>query len=155
MPTTRRSAAHARGRTVPAKGQATISFSNKVTKPVPKEKDIKRVVDLSAIVKTDIPERPASAIKEERVKDETDDIVLEESETVQEPQVETKDEVPEKLEAELQAEKITDAQISFYWKEIEKKRIAPRVHQEDLDVHEKVLRYFDVSSHYAVCHCIT
>lgn len=57
---------------------------------------------------------------------------------------------PEKTEAELEAEKTTDAQIARYWKGIEAQRIAPRVHQEGLSVGEKVLRYFDVSSQYGV-----
>ncbi|KAK5997217.1 DNA polymerase delta subunit 4 [Cladobotryum mycophilum] len=151
MPTTRRSAANARGRTGPAKGQATISFSNKVTKSVPKENDLKKVVDSPAVVKSEIPERLASATKEEPAREETAEVAVEAPETIEEPEVETKEKFTEKPEAEIKAEKITDAQIGSYWKAIEKKRIAPRVHQEDLDVHEKVLRYFDVSSHYGPC----
>ncbi|KAL6908339.1 DNA polymerase delta, subunit 4 domain-containing protein [Trichoderma evansii] len=155
MPTTRRSAASARGRPGPAKGQSTISFSGKVTKAVPK--DLKKaVVDAPAIARTTIPERPAAkgdVRKEEE--EEPVNVVVEEPDVVepeQEEEVEEViEEVPEKSEAELKAEKITDAQIKSYWKGIEKQRKAPRVHQQDLDLGEKVLRYFDVSSQYGPC----
>ncbi|RFU81324.1 dna polymerase delta subunit 4 [Trichoderma arundinaceum] len=155
MPTTRRSAASARGRPGPAKGQSTISFSGKVTKAVPK--DLKKAaVDTPAVARTTIPERPAS--KDEVTKEEAAvDVAAEEPESLEEPELEAEEEVepaveqaPEKSEAELKAEKITDAQIKSYWKAIEKQRKAPRVHQEDLDLGEKVLRYFDVSSQYGI-----
>ena len=64
-----------------------------------------------------------------------------------EPEVEA---VPERPEAEVRAEKIPDAQISKYWREVEAQRKAPRVHQQELTLSEKVLRYFDVSSQYGV-----
>ncbi|KAM0264702.1 hypothetical protein ACHAQJ_000527 [Trichoderma viride] len=157
MPTTRRSAASARGRPGPAKGQSTISFSGKVTKAVPK--DLKKaVLDTPAIARTTIPERPASKDEVVQEEEEAVDAVAEELDVVEEPELEQEEEVetvtvqvPEKSEAELKAEKITDAQIKSYWKAIEKQRKAPRVHQQDLDLGEKVLRYFDVSSQYGPC----
>ncbi|KAH8121836.1 hypothetical protein ACSS6W_003275 [Trichoderma asperelloides] len=153
MPTTRRSAASARGRPGPAKGQSTISFSGKVTKAVPK--DLKKaVVDSPAIARTTIPERPASK-DEVRKQEEAVNAVAEEPDVVEPEQEEEVEEivkqVPEKSEIELKAEKITDAQVKSYWKGIEKQRKAPRVHQQDLDLGEKVLRYFDVSSQYGPC----
>lgn len=153
MPTTRRSAASARGRPGPAKGQSTISFSGKVTKAVPK--DLKKAaVDAPTIARTTIPERPA-AKDEVRKEEEAVNVAAEEAEVVeseQEEEVEeTVEQVAEKSEAELKAEKITDTQIKSYWKGIEKQRKAPRVHQQDLDLGEKVLRYFDVSSQYGPC----
>ncbi|KAL7895639.1 DNA polymerase delta, subunit 4 domain-containing protein [Trichoderma sp. SZMC 28014] len=159
MPTTRRSAASARGRPGPAKGQSTISFSGKVTKAVPQELK-KAVVDAPTIARTTIPERPAA--KDEVRKEEEEEVVnvaAEEPDVVeleQEEEVEeTVEQVPEKSEAELKAEKITDTQIKSYWKGIEKQRKAPRVHQQDLDLGEKVLRYFDVSSQYGPCIGVT
>lgn len=154
MPTTRRSAASARGRPGPAKGQSTISFSGKVTKAVPK--DLKKaVVDAPTIARTTIPERPAA--KDEARKEEAEEavnIAAEEPEVVEPEQEEEVEEnveqILEKSEAELEAEKITDTQIKSYWRGIEKQRKAPRVHQQDLDLGEKVLRYFDVSSQYGV-----
>ncbi|PTB58933.1 hypothetical protein M431DRAFT_478073 [Trichoderma harzianum CBS 226.95] len=155
MPTTRRAAAAARGRPGPAKGQSTISFTGRVTKAVPK--DLKKAVtDTPAITKTTIPERPASkgAVTKEEEEEKVVDVVADEPEVHEESEAEVEpvaEKAPEKTEAELKAEKITDAQIKSYWKAIEKVRKAPRVHQEDLDLGEKVLRYFDVSSQYGKC----
>ncbi|KAM0481422.1 hypothetical protein ACHAPX_003528 [Trichoderma viride] len=156
MPTTRRSAASARSRPGPAKGQSTISFSGKVTKAVPK--DLKKaVVDAPTIARTTIPERPAAKdeVRKEEVEEEAVNVAAEELEAI-EPEKEGEveeivEQVPEKSEAELKAEKITDTQIKSYWKGIEKQRKAPRVHQQDLDLGEKVLRYFDMSSQYGPC----
>ncbi|KAL6804637.1 DNA polymerase delta, subunit 4 domain-containing protein [Trichoderma sp. SZMC 28013] len=159
MPTTRRAAAAARGRPGPAKGQSTISFTGRVTKAVPK--DLKKAVtDTPAIAKTTIPERPASkgAVTKEEEEEKVVDVVADESEVQEESEAEVEsvaEKAPEKTEAELKAEEITDAQIKSYWKAIEKVRKAPRVHQEDLDLGEKVLRYFDVSSQYGPCIGIT
>lgn len=44
--------------------------------------------------------------------------------------------------------KVTDAQIRRYWRDREAERRAPRVHQEELSVEEKVLRLWDMSSQY-------
>ena len=51
---------------------------------------------------------------------------------------------------EEQARKITDTQIKRYWRQKEQERLAPRVHQEDLGVYEKVLREWDMSNQYGV-----
>jgi len=51
---------------------------------------------------------------------------------------------------EQQARKISDAQIKRYWRAKEQERLAPRVHQEDLTVYEKVLREWDMSGQYGV-----
>ncbi|OLN86715.1 DNA polymerase delta subunit 4 [Colletotrichum chlorophyti] len=134
MPTTRRSTAGSRGRPGPARGQSTISFTHRVSKPVPR--DLKKAALTSAVEKTDIA-KPAK--KEE----ERDEVRVEEAEV--------KQEVPEKSESILRAEEISDTQITKYWKSIEAERIAPRVHQEDVSLAEKVLRYFDVSSQFGPC----
>lgn len=60
--------------------------------------------------------------------------------------------VPEPTEEEVRAKKVTDVQVKRYWKAKEAERLAKRVHQEDLSVEEKVLRLFDMSSQYGVCH---
>ncbi|KAL1971356.1 hypothetical protein VTN77DRAFT_308 [Rasamsonia byssochlamydoides] len=54
-------------------------------------------------------------------------------------------------EEDRRALKITDADLKKYWKAEEEKRKAPRVHQEDLDINEKILRHFDLSSQYGPC----
>ncbi|KAM3531675.1 hypothetical protein MY4038_004358 [Beauveria bassiana] len=146
MPTTRRTTGGARARPGPTKGQATISFSNRVTKAVPK--DVKSSIVVPSRQKVDAP-----AQKEPGV-----DNVVSEPEVAEQPKEEEEEEtlveeaaLPSKTEAELKAERTSDAQIGKYWRSIEAQRIAPRVHQEDLSLHEKVLRYFDVSSQYGPC----
>ncbi|KAM0330679.1 hypothetical protein ACHAQA_003631 [Verticillium albo-atrum] len=140
MPTTRRSTGGARARPGPDKGQSTISFSNKVSKAVPRQ-DLKK----AAVTKGD---RIASHTKKER-EEVSEAIEIEVEPEIEQP--ETKIEAPEKSEAEVRAEKMTDAQINKYWKNIEAERIAKRVHVDDLTTGEKVLRYFDVSSQYGPC----
>lgn len=51
---------------------------------------------------------------------------------------------------EHQARKISQAQINKYWRAKETERKAPRVHQQDLSVHEKILREWDMSGQYGV-----
>lgn len=51
---------------------------------------------------------------------------------------------------ETRARKITETQIKKFWREKENDRLVPRVHQEDLGVHERVLRLWDVSGEYGV-----
>lgn len=55
-----------------------------------------------------------------------------------------------KSEAEEKGSKVSDAQVKKYWKSKEDERIAPRVHQRGLNVNEKILRHFDLSSQYGV-----
>ncbi|OJJ77502.1 hypothetical protein ASPBRDRAFT_50376 [Aspergillus brasiliensis CBS 101740] len=54
-------------------------------------------------------------------------------------------------EEDAKAEKITERQLQQYWKKEEAKRQGPRVHQEGLDLREKILRNFDLSSQYGPC----
>ncbi|KAF4978831.1 hypothetical protein FZEAL_4854 [Fusarium zealandicum] len=152
MPATRRSTGSARSRGPPAKGQSTLtSFSNRVTKPVPK--NAKKSIISPSVTKID----PTQASKQQK----PEEIVVEEPE-IQDPEPievdEEEEEVapevapePEKSEAELRAEKVTDAQINKYWKSIEDQWTSPRLHQEGVTLSEKVLRYFDVSSQYGPC----
>jgi len=135
MPATRKSARHSGGHGK----QSTLSFNHRVTKAVPKSiKDGKP----SALSKEYIPEP-------EPEKTHTEDVVVAPTPTptVAEPEV-------EKSEAELKAEKISNAAVERYWGKIEEPRKAKAVHKkhtQDLTTGEKVLRYFDVSSQYGVC----
>ncbi|KAG6008536.1 hypothetical protein E4U21_004376 [Claviceps maximensis] len=151
MPTTRRSAAAARGRTGPSsKGQSTISFTNKVTKPVPR--DVKSLVTAPHTPKFDVevPGRTKpieNKVEGEVNKEKEDKNVESEDEEAQQAEMAA----AERSEADIRAEKLTDTHINNYWKGIERERKAPRVHQEGLSVNDKVLRYFDVSSQYGPC----
>lgn len=55
-------------------------------------------------------------------------------------------------EIEEKGARVSEAQIKRYWKGKEEERIAPRVHQGGLSVDEKILRHFDLSTQYGVCH---
>jgi DNA polymerase delta subunit 4 len=146
---TRRSTGGTRAKSGPAKGQSTISFSNRVTKPVPK--DTKAALIESASTKKAEAEVIPEPIREEVKVDEVEaeEVPEEVPQEATEP-TEIPEAVPEQPESELRAEKITDSQLSKYWKQIESERLAPRVHQGDLTLSEKILRYFDVSSQYGV-----
>ena len=135
MPSTRHSTGSTRA-TGPSKGQSTLSFHNKVTKNINHDAKKSSVVSPSVTKVT-----PPTPVEVEPTKDEVEEIENEE------PDEEVK---PEKSESEINAEKVSDAQIGKYWKGIEKERRAPRIHQQGLSDHEKILRYFDVSSQYGV-----
>ncbi|KAI1179600.1 DNA polymerase delta, subunit 4-domain-containing protein [Nemania sp. FL0916] len=122
--------------------QATLSFNHRVTKNA--QKSAKDLVSSSApqsspLAKHVIKAEPDIDIKQEEVADD----VVKEVEQVAPPR--------EKTEAELRADKVTDRQITQYWRGIERERRTKRVHQEDLSLAEKVLRYWDVSSQYGPC----
>ncbi|OTA79462.1 hypothetical protein M434DRAFT_402081 [Hypoxylon sp. CO27-5] len=142
MPTTRRSSSDSRA----AGRQSTLSFNHRVTKSIPKSaKDLSKPTKQSPLAKH------VSSVKEEpTTEDEAVKIEVEEEPHLKQPEPQ-----PERSEAELHAEKITDRQIDQYWRKLERERIAKRVHQEDLTVAEKVLRYWDVSSQYGPCVGIT
>jgi DNA polymerase delta subunit 4 len=142
MPTTRQSSGAGR----PSSKQATLSFNHRVTKSGTKStKDISSTpAKQSPLAKHVINAEPA-------IKDEVDTDVDEKA------QVEEYKPEVEKSEAELRADKITDRQINQYWRKLESERRTKRLHQEGLSVAEKILRYWDVSSHYGVslCTCVS
>lgn len=134
--------------------QSKLSFNNRVTKPV--QKSVKDSVASSPLKK--------ELIREKVEKDEAEDIKpdeqLQEESEEQIANVEVANVEVTKSDAEIKAAKISDAAIKRYWRKVEAERMAKRVHQEDLTTNEKVLRYFDVSSHYGVSanlsfNCIT
>jgi DNA polymerase delta subunit 4 len=137
MPATRRS----RTSSGPAaKGaQKTLSFGNKVTKPTSTtSKDAKSPLSISH--------------KSLDVGHVTSEVAVVQQAAIEVSRVEAQEDVsPE----EEKAGKVTEAQIKKYWKERERERRAPRVHQEGLTVEEKVLRLFDMSSQYGVCHILS
>lgn len=152
MPTTRRSS----GNTRTSGRQSTLSFNHRVTKSVPKStKDLDskpaKQSPLATHVSSVKVEEPTSD-KERAIKDQFEEKPVK-GESEQEPQVAQPEPAvePEKSEAELRAQKITDSQINKYWQGLERERKAKRVHQEELTVAEKVLRYWDVSSQYGPC----
>lgn len=53
---------------------------------------------------------------------------------------------------EEEAVKVSESRIQKYWREKEKERKAPRVHQEDVSLYEKICRDFDTNSRFGVSH---
>ncbi|RYP62559.1 hypothetical protein DL771_009689 [Monosporascus sp. 5C6A] len=140
MPTTRRSSRSA-GR------QSTLSFNHRVTKSsVPKSAKSGAMSHVSTT-----PAKQSPLAKHVSTADLQSEPELEVKEEEEEVKAAVPEPEPEKSEAELRALKITDSQIDQYWRALERERKAPRVHQEDLSLAEKVLRYWDVSSQYGPC----
>ncbi|KAF2829265.1 hypothetical protein CC86DRAFT_345892 [Ophiobolus disseminans] len=125
--------------------QSTLAFhgaSNKVTKAGVKAQGAKKNILEDAVTK----------------KDSKDDVIeiIDEPTTVEAAIIDqTKEEVEaQKVQStpeEDQARRISDAALKKYWAAKEKPRMAPRVHQQDLSLHEKILREFDMSGHYGPC----
>ncbi|PKX95286.1 putative DNA polymerase delta subunit 4 [Aspergillus novofumigatus IBT 16806] len=148
MPTTRRRG----GNTAASRsGQSTLSFGGKsrVTKPSATSTRSQKTKDLEPI--------SAAVSSTEEVPD-PDQVPVAPSEPSQ-PHVaelavrqQAREEIQQPLSGEDQkAIKITEQELQRYWKKEEQARKAPRVHQEDLSLHEKILRHFDLSSQYGPC----
>ncbi|KAI0973049.1 DNA polymerase delta, subunit 4-domain-containing protein, partial [Xylaria arbuscula] len=141
MPATRRSSGGGRS----SGKQATLSFNHRVTKSVPKSaKNLSSVSAHSPLAKHVINVEPD--VKDEVVEEKI------QGEVEAPKQVEPE---REKTAAELRADEITDRQISQYWQSIENERRMKRLHQGELSLAEKILRYWDVSSQYGPCVGIT
>ena len=158
MPSSRRSTKSAQ-----RSSQPTLNFngrSSKVTKPslapVGKadHKDLKRETSLRSISKS--PEQQDHVTTPKTVKLPKRDAQHEPSPEAESafPAIETVEtaepEAPEKAPEEVSARNVSDKEIIQYWQKKEKERKAPRVHQKDLDLHEKILREWDMSGQYGV-----
>ena len=152
----------------PKNPQQRLTFgpnaSNKITKPSALSQSHSKKLSptpksvLSATVKDEIdasaPESPA-AEKEEEVSREDVARKHEEEGKALPIRRNAKEQAEKVREAkrdvkEVEAMKVSEAQIKRYWTLKEEARIAPRVHQKGLGVHEKVLREFDLSSQFGV-----
>ncbi|KAJ4415999.1 hypothetical protein N0V82_007025 [Gnomoniopsis sp. IMI 355080] len=152
MPTTRKSARGGAARGAALGKQSTLSFSNRVSKAGAVKATAKdRDVELDSPIPTPPPSKKVKLEGPEKIEQPAEEQVEDQSHIVdagEQPQIE---EAETKTPAEVRAERISDAQIRKYWKGVEEARIAKRVHQEDLGLGEKVLRYFDISSQYGPC----
>ncbi|KAL8647630.1 MAG: hypothetical protein Q9210_005440, partial [Variospora velana] len=174
MPPTRRgrpsgsTSSHNTGNNNPRAAQSTLAFgrSNKITKPSvpppaskkgtkldvlqqqqPEVKDIKHVVDEQA------PTKEVEDAIETKTEVVTEDPALAEgrreadaARAVRQRQGGEQDD-----DAEEKARKVSEAAVKRYWRAKEGERKAPRVHQQQLSLHEKILRHFDLSSQYGPC----
>ncbi|PVI03543.1 hypothetical protein DM02DRAFT_612169 [Periconia macrospinosa] len=143
MPPKRRSAG-----AQPKSQQATLAFhgaSNRVTKPGTRAINAKKNLLGGSTKKEPAPDVVDVVTAEDEVLEHTTGEAAIIQQTVREQEHQ---DTPE----EVEAREITPKQIQTYWKEEESSHsIAPRVHQEDLSVEEKILRRFDLSGQYGPC----
>ncbi len=144
--------------------QATLSFNHRVTKPSATKQSAKEAALPTKTVEPEDKKAKAEEDKEkvkaEPEKAEKDDLMAEIQAEEEDEEAQAKEEAPKadekpllaasRSEDEIAADAVTDAQIRRYWRSVEVQSMARRVHQEGLDLGEKVLRYFDVSSHFGV-----
>lgn len=124
-----------------SKQQSTLSFNHRVTKGNATKTGKDTKLSAPAPAKVELPAREEVEVVENG-EEQPKEIA---------PPAPQEPAAAERTEAQARAEKISDAQIKRYWKGVEDARMARRVHQEELGLPEKVLRYFDVSSQYGPC----
>ncbi|KAF3045703.1 hypothetical protein E8E11_000977 [Didymella keratinophila] len=128
--------------------QSTLAFhggANKVTKPGARAQDAKKNVLSKSAPKAIKPEViDLETVEETKPTTVEADIIDQVKKEVAAQKVET---APE----DEAAKRISDATIKKYWTAKEKQRLAPRVHQNDISLHEKILREFDMSAQYGPC----
>ncbi|KAH7063384.1 DNA polymerase delta, subunit 4-domain-containing protein [Macrophomina phaseolina] len=135
----------------PQSRQATLAFhgaSNRVTKPRASPTGKAKVTNKSKqdpILSESITDTNLSAQAEPDLAEPTTSELAIAQQSRQEAAK------PELTPEEEKASRVSEAQIKKYWKEKERARKAPRVHQEDVSLHEKVLREFDTSGQYGPC----
>ncbi|KAJ4332807.1 hypothetical protein N0V87_008092 [Didymella glomerata] len=128
--------------------QSTLAFhggANKVTKPGARAQDAKKNVLSKSAPKAIKPE----VIDLETVEDTKPTTV--EADIIDQVEKEVAAQKVETAPEDEAAKRITDATIKKYWTAKEKQRLAPRVHQNDINLHEKILREFDMSAQYGPC----
>lgn len=145
MPTTRK---------VSGGRQATLSFNHRVTKPSVQRQSAKEAALLTDKAK-EVENKDKKEEIEEKLKDKKAKVEVEDEAPVEEEEEEGEAEVAApavvaRPQAEIDADAVSDAQVKRYWRAIEAEGIAKRVHQEGLDLGEKILRHFDVSSQFGV-----
>ncbi|KAF2671991.1 hypothetical protein BT63DRAFT_476816 [Microthyrium microscopicum] len=142
MPATRRSTGKAKS----SAGQTKLAFSNRVTKTSAidnaKKNSLKETPSKPASVASPLAAITLSDDEVSEIHPETGDSSLNDIEIGPAPPVNEEDEL---------ARSVKDAQIRKFFNEREKGRDSKRVHQESLSVSEKILRDWDISSHYGPC----
>ncbi|KAI5276529.1 hypothetical protein E4T47_00715 [Aureobasidium subglaciale] len=130
--------------------QATISFgkqNTRVTKTTLAQRDLKSTKKESALL---------DVVSEHAISQPTTDKAPIEGQ-IEDEVVEAKPSKTETISSiksdddEARARRITETQIKKYWRAKEAERKAPRVHQQGLEVSEKILREFDMSGQYGPC----
>lgn len=141
MPPKRRSA----GATAKSSGQPTLAFhgaSNKVTKPGARAANAKKnflTESAKEHVKREVVD--VKVKEEEEAPTTVEAAIIEQTELAQEPAQST----PEEEEARL----VKPKQLQAFWRS-QNSGSAPRYHQDDLSVEEKILRKFDMTGQFGV-----
>ncbi|KAI4238256.1 MAG: hypothetical protein L6R40_005796 [Gallowayella cf. fulva] len=147
----------------PRAAQQTLAFgrkNNKITKPSlppPSSRKISKVKD-DGEPTTPTAAAEVASVEDVKVEDGKVEVVDEDPalaygrergmairEAKQDEQTSKQDPMEEKAKA------VSEAAVKRYWREREAERKAPRVHQKELSLHEKILRHFDLSSQYGPC----
>jgi DNA polymerase delta subunit 4 len=131
--------------------QSTLAFhgaSNKVTKAGTRTQGKNILADVEASRKELKPEPEPEP--EPKVIELIDEPTTAEAAIIDQTKEEVAVQQSQSTPEEEEARRIPDAAIKKYWAAKEKQRTAPRVHQQDLTLHEKILREFDMSAHYGV-----
>ncbi|KAJ5488571.1 hypothetical protein N7539_003461 [Penicillium diatomitis] len=141
MPPRRRTAA-------PRGAQSTLSFGNqsRVTKPSSTPASLHKGKSLDAVQSVS----PVSTPEPQEVLAEAHPSKRHVAELAVRQQAAAELKEPRSVEDEA-ALKLGKKDLVSYWRTEEQKRKAPRVHQGDLDIEEKILRHFDLSSQYGPC----
>jgi DNA polymerase delta subunit 4 len=142
MPPTRRSATKAAANANP--NQRTLSFNNttKISKTSHAHNaDAKKL----SVAASTLPSKPTPSSSPLATTTTTLPAPSSTPASVSKPEAHTS--TPE----EILASKISDAKIKQYWQGREELRLAPRVHQKELSVAERVLREWDCMSQFGVC----
>lgn len=122
--------------------QSTLAFhgaSNKVTKPGASLRTSKK--DL-------LSSTPSKLIQSDPTEDGSPTTA--EAAIIEQAQQEVAAQEVTSAPEDERARTLTEAKIKQYWQKKEKERKAPRVHQQGLSLHEKVLREWDTSGQYGV-----
>ncbi|KAF7950215.1 hypothetical protein EAE96_007506 [Botrytis aclada] len=138
MPTTRRSSGPAQKGT-----QKTLSFTNtsKISKAastpttLKTKSSITKLPDLTELTKAPSPSPASSELKPTSPKPSS-------------PKPKPKAQTTHQTHQTTLASQISDVKIRKYWKAREDLRLAPRVHQKDLEISEKILREWDCMSQF-------
>ncbi|KAF2188225.1 hypothetical protein K469DRAFT_748568 [Zopfia rhizophila CBS 207.26] len=131
----------------PKATQSTLAFhgaSNKVTKPGTRPQSKKDLLAEPAA------KSPKPEVVDVSTTDETEPTTAEAAiieQTEQEVVAQKVSSAPEDDEAR----RISETMLQKYWTEKEKSRQGPKVHLQDLSLHEKILRNWDMSGQYGPC----
>jgi len=138
--------------------QSTLAFHGVSNKVVKSSARVPTAKDLIAESTSKAPEADAPNVAAvPSVIEPVDEVTLAEpeattkdSDIIKQTEQETAAQQVSTSPEDVEARGLSNAQIQNYWQAKEKERKVPRVHQQDLSLHERILREFDISSQYGV-----